>query len=85
MLLGPIHDLSAIPHVDIRQKQLECLLQVLHSNGDMLTHGWPSVLAIIGAVSNDQGYSFISNQATILVFFSIVFHISIQNYIFLLF
>ncbi|KAG1680890.1 Protein MON2 [Nymphon striatum] len=59
MLLGPIHDLSAIPHVDIRQKQLECLLQVLHSNGDMLTHGWPSVLAIIGAVSNDQGESLI--------------------------
>lgn len=55
MLLGPIHELSGIPHADIRQRQLECLLQVLHSNGEMLTHGWPSVLAIIGAVSNNQG------------------------------
>jgi hypothetical protein len=42
-------------HPDIRQKQLECVLQILHKNGDTLCQGWPLVLDVIGAVTNDQG------------------------------
>ncbi|XP_071961451.1 protein MON2 homolog isoform X3 [Antedon mediterranea] len=55
MLLSPLQELSAIQHPDIRQRQLECVLQVLHNNGETLAHGWPLVLGVIGAVSDDQG------------------------------
>ncbi|XP_033121689.1 protein MON2 homolog isoform X2 [Anneissia japonica] len=55
MLLSPLQELSVIQHPDIRQKQLECVLQVLHNNGETLAHGWPLVLGVIGAVSDDQG------------------------------
>nr|XP_022298962.1 protein MON2 homolog isoform X2 [Crassostrea virginica] len=55
MILGPLQELSDIPQSDIRQKQLECVLQVLHNNGDKLLHGWPLILGVIGALNNDQG------------------------------
>ncbi|XP_038067855.1 protein MON2 homolog isoform X2 [Patiria miniata] len=59
MLLGPLQELSSIPHADIRQKQLECVHQLLSSNGETLVHGWPLVLGVIGAVTEDQGESLI--------------------------
>lgn len=43
-------------HADIRQKQLESVLQILQSQGDSLGPGWPLVLGVIGAIRNDQGY-----------------------------
>lgn len=55
MILGPLQELSYIPQADIRQRQLECVLQVLHNNGDKLVHGWPLILGVIGALNNDQG------------------------------
>jgi hypothetical protein len=55
LLLGPLQELSSILHPDIRQKQLECVLTVLHSVGETLHQGWPTVLSVIGAVTNDQG------------------------------
>ena len=55
MILQPLQELSGIIHGDIRQKQLECVLQILHKNGDTLGQGWPLVLGVIGAVTNDQG------------------------------
>lgn len=54
-ILGPLQELSNIHQNDIRQRQLECVLQILHSNGDKLVHGWPLVLGVIGAVTNEQG------------------------------
>jgi hypothetical protein len=54
-IIGPLQQLSTIHQPDIRQRQLECVLQILHSNGDKLVHGWPLVLGVIGAVTNDQG------------------------------
>ena len=54
-ILSPLQELSAISHPDIRQKQLECVFQILHSNGDSLNHGWPLILGVIGAVTQDQG------------------------------
>lgn len=45
-------------HADIRQKQLECVLQILQSQGDSLGPGWPLVLGVIGAICNDQGLEF---------------------------
>ncbi len=55
MLLGPLQELSSIPHPDIRQKQLDCVHQLLSSTGESLVHGWPMVLGVIGAVAEDQG------------------------------
>jgi hypothetical protein len=48
LLLGPLSELSTVPHGDVRQRQLECVLQVLNGAGETLTHGWPLVLGIIG-------------------------------------
>uniref|UniRef100_A0A8C9WAG8 Protein MON2 homolog n=1 Tax=Scleropages formosus TaxID=113540 RepID=A0A8C9WAG8_SCLFO len=55
LLLNPLRELSDIVHPDIRQKQLESVLQILQSQGDSLGPGWPLVLGVIGAIRNDQG------------------------------
>uniref|UniRef100_A0A3Q3B237 Protein MON2 homolog n=1 Tax=Kryptolebias marmoratus TaxID=37003 RepID=A0A3Q3B237_KRYMA len=59
LLLNPLKELSNVLHADIRQKQLECVLQILQSQGDGLGPGWPLVLGVIGAIRNDQGESLI--------------------------
>ncbi|GJQ68018.1 hypothetical protein Trydic_g10661 [Trypoxylus dichotomus] len=59
LLLGPLAELSAVPHGDVRQRQLECVLQILHGVGETLSHGWPLVLEIIGAVSEHYGENLI--------------------------
>ncbi|XP_041444584.1 protein MON2 homolog isoform X2 [Xenopus laevis] len=61
LLLNPLKELSNIIHHDIRLKQLECVLQILQSQGDRLGPGWPLVLGVIGAIRNDQGESLIRN------------------------
>ncbi|EDO31510.1 predicted protein [Nematostella vectensis] len=55
MLLSPLQEMSLITFTDIRFKQLECVLQILHSTGQNLGHGWPCVLGVIGAATNQQG------------------------------
>ncbi|XP_054718862.1 protein MON2 homolog [Uloborus diversus] len=59
MLLSPLQELSSISHPDIRQKQLDCALQVLHSSGEIISSGWPQMLDVIGAVNEDHGESLI--------------------------
>ncbi|XP_072124342.1 protein MON2 homolog isoform X2 [Mobula birostris] len=59
LLLNPLKELSNIAQSDIRQKQLECVLQILQNEGDSLGPGWPLVLGVIGAIRNDQGESLI--------------------------
>ncbi|XP_034031915.1 protein MON2 homolog isoform X6 [Thalassophryne amazonica] len=59
LLLNPLKELSNVLHGDIRQKQLESVLQILQSQGDSLGTGWPLVLGVIGAIRNDQGESLI--------------------------
>ncbi|XP_018330358.1 protein MON2 homolog isoform X2 [Agrilus planipennis] len=59
LLLGPLAELSSVPHGDVRQRQLECVLQILHSSGESFSHGWPLVLDIIGAVSDHHGENLI--------------------------
>ncbi|XP_077547344.1 mon2 homolog, regulator of endosome-to-Golgi trafficking isoform X2 [Haemaphysalis longicornis] len=58
LLLAPLVEMASA-HPDIRQKQLDCTLSLLHSNGETLTHGWPQVLTIIGAISENHGESLI--------------------------
>lgn len=55
LLLNPLAELSSVPHGDVRQRQLECVLQVLNGAGETLSYGWPSVLEIIGAVNDRHG------------------------------
>lgn len=55
MVLAPLRELSDIPHPDVRQKQLDCVLQILHGNGDTLADGWPCILEVIGAISDNHG------------------------------
>ncbi|XP_030755931.1 protein MON2 homolog [Sitophilus oryzae] len=59
LLLGPLYELSSVPHGDVRQRQLECVLQILHTNGDILSHGSPLILGIIGAVNDQHGENLI--------------------------
>ncbi|XP_042637142.1 protein MON2 homolog [Orycteropus afer afer] len=59
LLLNPLKEMSNINHPDIRLKQLECVLQILQSQGDSLGTGWPLVLGVMGAIRNDQGESLI--------------------------
>ncbi|XP_071082780.1 protein MON2 homolog [Haliotis cracherodii] len=54
-IMAPLQELSVINQGDVRQKQLECVHQILHNNGDTLSHGWPLILGVIGAVNNQQG------------------------------
>lgn len=55
LLLSPLAELSSLNHSDTRQKQLECVLQILNGSGETLTHGWPLILGIIGAVNEHHG------------------------------
>jgi len=55
MLLRPLEQLSDIHHPDIRHRQLDCVLAILHKNGEALGHAWPTLLHVIAAVTNDQG------------------------------
>jgi len=57
-LLSPLQQLCAITHVDVRQRQLECVLQILQNNAEQLSDGWPLVLGVIGDVANGQGSVF---------------------------
>jgi len=50
LLLSPLVELSAIPHPDIRARQLDCVMQVLHSSAEVLTQGWPLLITVIGSL-----------------------------------
>ncbi|XP_051026852.1 protein MON2 homolog isoform X2 [Acomys russatus] len=59
LLLNPLKEMSNANHPDIRLKQLECVLQILQSQGDSLGPGWPLVLGVMGAIRSEQGESLI--------------------------
>ena len=50
LLLTPLVELSAVPHPDVRARQLECVLHILHSSAETLTEGWPLLIQVIGAL-----------------------------------
>merc|ERR1719392_172388 len=50
LLLSPLVELSAIPHPDIRARQLDCVMQILHSSAEKLTQGWPLLITVIGSL-----------------------------------
>ena len=52
--LEALYTLSQIKYVDIRQKQIECCLQLLQSNGENFTDGWPTIFIIIESACSLQ-------------------------------
>ncbi len=54
LLLSPLAELSAIPFPDVRQKQLDTVLHILHSSGEVLESGWPLILTMIGSLEQDH-------------------------------
>jgi len=59
LLLSPLNELSTTTFPDVRQKQVDCVLHLLHSSGDTLSYGWPLFLNMIGAINNSQGENLI--------------------------
>ncbi|XP_037957121.1 protein MON2 homolog isoform X2 [Teleopsis dalmanni] len=55
MLLSPLSELSTVMHADVRQRQLDCVLQILNGAGEILSFGWPAIIEIIGAVNDHHG------------------------------
>lgn len=54
-LLKPLQSLSQIAHPDIRQKQLDVVLQVIQSaTSDSALGGWPQIIDIVGMVEEWQ-------------------------------
>lgn len=84
MFLHPLREMSQVQHPDIRQKQLECVLQILQSSGDSLTQGWSHILDIIGAINQNQSENLIRIafqclQLIISDFLSIVSAVSLSH------
>ncbi|OTF83216.1 MON2-like protein [Euroglyphus maynei] len=52
--LMALQSLSQIKFIDIRQKQIECLLRILQSNGEDITLGWPILFNIIESACLQQ-------------------------------
>lgn len=57
--LSPLQEMSGISYADIRQKQLDCVIQILQSSGESLGEGWPQILDIIGAINDQQSENLI--------------------------
>ena len=61
LLLGPLVELSAIPHPDIRARQLDAIMHILHSSAEVLTQGWPLVITVIGALRPQHSEALVRN------------------------
>ena len=54
LVLSPLAEFCSIPFPDVRQKQLDTVLHVLHTSGEALDQGWPLILTIIGAIERSH-------------------------------
>lgn len=52
LLVEPLGSLSSIQHADVRQRQLECVSQLLHSHGQALSAAYPQLLHIVAAIAD---------------------------------
>jgi hypothetical protein len=57
MLVAPLSELSSVSQSDVRQRQLDCVLSVLHGSGDILNGSWTAILNILAAATADLGYT----------------------------
>ena len=49
MVLSTFSEISSIPKIDVRTRQMECVLEVLETCGEKLSSAWPVLLNIIQA------------------------------------
>uniref|UniRef100_A0A914UNH9 Protein MON2 homolog n=1 Tax=Plectus sambesii TaxID=2011161 RepID=A0A914UNH9_9BILA len=55
MVLAPLLDVCEIEFADVRQKQIDCLMQIIQSRGQQLKPElWPTVITIVGSVVSGQ-------------------------------
>ena len=54
MFLLPLKEISSSVHIDVRLKQLDSILQILHFCGDSLGTGWPEILKMIGSATENS-------------------------------
>ncbi|XP_039250007.2 protein MON2 homolog [Styela clava] len=59
MFLHPLKQLSTVSHTDVKQKQLDSTLQILHSSGDILSSGWPDLLYIVESATETSSENLI--------------------------
>lgn len=59
LYLASLQSASSINHADIRQKQLDCVIQILQGSGESIGEGWPQILDIIGAINDSQNENLI--------------------------
>lgn len=71
LLISPLNELSSTSFADVRQKQVDCVLHLLHTSGDVISFAWPLFLNIVGAINNSQGYDnqLVSNTVLYLLFY----------------
>ncbi|VDP12436.1 unnamed protein product [Onchocerca flexuosa] len=51
LILSPLSSMSEVEYIDVRRKQIECLINVLQSAGQQLTSDqWPTVIEIVRVV-----------------------------------
>ncbi|CAB4067004.1 Protein MON2 homolog [Lepeophtheirus salmonis] len=62
LLLSPLFELCAIPFPDVRQKQLDTVLHIIHTSGEALKDGWPVILNIIGSLDESHSDILIRNS-----------------------
>ncbi|KAK4019557.1 hypothetical protein OUZ56_001572 [Daphnia magna] len=55
LFISPLNELSSTSFADVQQKQVDCVLHLLHSSGDIISFGWPLFHNIVGAINNSQG------------------------------
>jgi hypothetical protein len=51
-LLSPLLSLQSVLHVDVRQRQLDCVSNVLHSSGQSLGSSWDVILNVIKSAAS---------------------------------
>lgn len=52
LVLTPLLELNCVGHAEVRLRQLQCTLHVLHSCGERLATGWPLLLDIVAGIDD---------------------------------
>ena len=73
LLLSPLVELSAIPHPDIRARQLDCVMQILHSSAERLTQGWPLLITVIGSLRPQHPEAVVKTAFQVKFFHNVFF------------
>lgn len=55
MVCAPLTEMCEIEYADVRQRQIECLINIVQSKGQQLrSHLWPTIINVVGSFVNGQ-------------------------------